>query len=519
MNIVNLDLSNDEKTLRAIFDDPEVDLDEWPTDPSEQSVEQRTATLAAAEILGTIYAEPADPSDSMIRLSTTYQKIRQLSQENPSIAINWELSLASIYHELRFRKLTRGLEEHLRSLPSIPSEWEKQLQVATPFCPDARKQFFQEAATLLDDMPLPQPGVERTRGSTLLFLLAAEVNYWEGMNVMMDADVDPNAQNSNGETALHIAATKNQREAIHTLIVKRADLNMKDGLGRTALHFASSRNHQEAIVILTAAGANPNIPNNEGLTPLHFADWNDPETLRALLLAGADLHTLLEAGADLHLLIFAGADLHALIEAGADLNQKDHQDRTPLHISVARGNLELTRSLIEAGVNLDAKDHEGQTALNWSIRRNNLEIIGLLVAAGADLNTKNHEGQTALHLAIRWNNPETTRLLIDTGRGDPSIQDNEGESSLHLAVCWNNPEAICAFALTGDLNATNNKGRTALHIAVAQGDLDTIDILLAQGANPYMQDNEGRTPIDFATDEQIDEINERIRLSQRRFGS
>ena len=58
------------------------------------------------------------------------------------------------------------------------------------------------------------------------------------------------------------------------------------------------------------------------------------------------------------------------------------------------------------------------------------------------------------------------------------------------------PEIIGKFLICGGMvDKTNNHGKTALHIMAAhRSSFDCLQILLAHGANPNAQDEDGNTP-------------------------
>jgi len=49
-----------------------------------------------------------------------------------------------------------------------------------------------------------------------------------------------------------------------------------------------------------------------------------------------------------------------------------------------------------------------------------------------------------------------------------------------------------------DANIKNNSGETPLHVACYLGQVDSVRVLLAAGADPYEKDDLGRTPRDRA---------------------
>jgi ankyrin repeat protein len=67
------------------------------------------------------------------------------------------------------------------------------------------------------------------------------------------------------------------------------DVGAADSNGRTALHLAAERGEAAYVRGLLQAGAKANQPDAHGWTPIFFAAASgDPETVAALLQAGAD---------------------------------------------------------------------------------------------------------------------------------------------------------------------------------------------------------------------------------------
>jgi hypothetical protein len=55
--------------------------------------------------------------------------------------------------------------------------------------------------------------------------------------------------------------------------------------------------------------------------------------------------------------------LEFLLSQGYDVNERDHADRTPLHVAVALHNTEKVRLLLQYGADTLLRDNEGETAL------------------------------------------------------------------------------------------------------------------------------------------------------------
>jgi uncharacterized protein len=68
------------------------------------------------------------------------------------------------------------------------------------------------------------------------------------------------------------------------------DVNALDAKGQTALIIAIQSNHVAVVKALLAHGANPNTPNSRGLTPLRAARSRDNFAILAVLERNGRIH-------------------------------------------------------------------------------------------------------------------------------------------------------------------------------------------------------------------------------------
>ncbi|MFI4889731.1 MAG: ankyrin repeat domain-containing protein [Steroidobacterales bacterium] len=89
-------------------------------------------------------------------------------------------------------------------------------------------------------------------------------------------------------TSLWRAAESGDLPALQALLSANIDINARDASGRTALMLAVLGRHASAVEALLARGADPNVADARGTTPLQAAlAADEPATVTALQRAGA----------------------------------------------------------------------------------------------------------------------------------------------------------------------------------------------------------------------------------------
>lgn len=72
----------------------------------------------------------------------------------------------------------------------------------------------------------------------------------EVAKILIDAEIDLNAQSINGKTALHYAMGKNKTELVKLLVESGANVNIRDNKNMTLLDYAKRKNNGEIIKLL-----------------------------------------------------------------------------------------------------------------------------------------------------------------------------------------------------------------------------------------------------------------------------
>lgn len=110
------------------------------------------------------------------------------------------------------------------------------------------------------------------------------------------------------------------------------------------------------------------------------------------------------------------------------------------------------------------------------------------------------EGRTPLHYAALHDNAEEVLALVGRGAA-PSAADRRGFTPLHFA-CENGAISAARVLLDSgaDVDSLNEYGNTPLAAAVfnSRGWGDLIKLLRARGANPFIANHWGHSPVSLA---------------------
>ena len=133
--------------------------------------------------------------------------------------------------------------------------------------------------------------------------------------------------------------------------------------------------------------------------------------------------------------------------------------------------------------------------------RDGNKAMELLRARGATiLDARDDKGETGLIVAILRRDENWTGFLLSEG-ADPSLAARNGDTPLIAAARSGYTSAAAQLIeLQVKVDAANRMGETALIIAVQQRQRDTVELLLAVGADPDKSDSAaGLSARDYAT--------------------
>ena len=383
------------------------------------------------------------------------------------------------------------------------------------------------------------------QGETPLMAVARTGNV-DAAALLLAAGADVDAiERWGGQSALMWASAQRQPEMVKLLVAHGADLDARGAV----------RDWQRKVI----KEPRPKDMNQGGFTPLLYAAREACiECAKHLVAGGADLdlpdpHRVTPLNMALLNLHFDFAAY--MIEAGADVDKWDLYGRTPLYMAAdtstlpVQGNgsmsvlpstdrhtaLDIARMLLDKGANPniqlkrrppyrnvpqdrggDSILSQGATPLLRAARAGDAPLVKLLLERGALVDLPSNQGVTPLMAAAgveyglrvtRGRNRTeegvlaTLRLLLDAGADIHArmLTERRGDTAAHLLVI---EQRLSDFSYDYRGRQVPSPRavphRTALHGAAMKGFNPIVEFLVANGADLYAKDANGRTPLDLA---------------------
>lgn len=223
------------------------------------------------------------------------------------------------------------------------------------------------------------------------------------------------------------------------------------------------------------------------------------------------------------------------------LNEPDSKGSLPLVDAARTNNVKIARLLLQYGAKLNARDAHGNTAFMQAVQQHHADMVKFLEEYQSDLDAQfkkalqeknrnqiralapqidinmlvNDQGETALFDIARSNDTDMAELFLRLGI-DPAMQNKSGRTALFSAIFKRNPEMVTLLSRVMPYQAINEPDKdsnTAIIYAADTNNITMVVDLLAAGADPCIQNNDGITALDVTTEPKIKKLlNEHIRL-------
>jgi ankyrin repeat protein len=366
-----------------------------------------------------------------------------------------------------------------------------------------------------------------------------------------------NAQDSCGNTALHIACKKGDEKSVLYIISElNCDVDIQNHKFCLALHIAlMSHMPIEVIKEICHRCTQKHKKNEVGKTPLHIAcenakfyhdnKWQDLLELicesKSLNIQDADGNTPLHIACKRS---DTDTAFYLVSKKFCDVNLLNYDQCLPLHYAVKSSKaMELVKIVSPGCTQIHVQDKNGMTALHYVCKQNNIQVVKyLLFESGSFLkyvhqsavyddliihfaceteaefpllkalaNEKNANikpyysdtciGDRPIHVALANQNLLAIELLSITLTCDLSHKDSLGRLPLHIACSKSLKcvEMIISRISDDDVNLRDESGNTPLHVAVKQSLVDIVRFLLKNyNYDVNISNKEGELPLHIA---------------------
>ncbi|KAF3390137.1 hypothetical protein DPV78_011474 [Talaromyces pinophilus] len=351
---------------------------------------------------------------------------------------------------------------------------------------------------------------ESGRGRALLFS-ACRLNDWPLLRRLIEVDrIDPNQQNQQRQTPLLHAAMCGYDRAVRELLrFGKVNIDFKDTTGCTPLIWAVRGHHTSVVREIFRVQVRP------------FILWREANGMRNLDVNLVDAHgrTALSYAAQ----VGSSECVRLLLDYHAQPSIADDMIRTPLIYAAMSRKVDVVQMLYDSTspyhLNVpEIRDAEGRTALSYAAERGTLDTLRIFLAdRNLDPDSRDNKNRSPLSYAAQYGTLEMVEsLLAESIRVDADSLCSGGLSPLSWAIERKvhplksgdirskdedtQRSIVRAFLDTGrvNINTKDNAGRTPLIRAVFHQRYSIVALLLDFGCDIHLQDNGGKSALDWA---------------------
>jgi ankyrin repeat protein len=342
-------------------------------------------------------------------------------------------------------------------------------------------------------------------GSTALHW-AVQADDLESVNLLLEAGANVKATNRYGVTPLHLATSNGNVPLIGRLLRAGADPDARDASGETLLMMAVRSGNADSVAALVERGASVHATDSATQqTPLMWA-------VRSNHLAAAKLLIEHGAGVDAATRVGqtpgwvppnAGGGSHGLGIIRGGWPERGSRAAIPgamtaLLYAARDGRVDLARTLLDAGADVNRREANDVAPLLMAITNDHMDVARLLIERGADVNAADFWGRTPLFSAVEIRNRDYSRTNehgIDRARALEMITLLLDRGANPNARTKEIPPIRRWVTSLGDLTWINMIGQTPFIRASMSGDITTMRLLLAKGADPKITTEGGTTAL------------------------
>ena len=271
-------------------------------------------------------------------------------------------------------------------------------------------------------------------------------------------------------------ASRHSREAVvRVLLEAQVSSDANDQQGQTALHLAARTNNLSIVVLLLGAGANVQQENNQGLTAIDLASMAGYRPIVETLSGTIGVSPLFYWAA------YGFIDeIQSRINLGEELvNLRNPEGANLLHMAAARGHKDIAEKLLDYAHSLnthiiDCQNNQQQTPLCAACDNGEITMVKFLIARGATIEPATSDFKGPLYFAARKGYLNIVLLLSEQSG---NREHEELTSALVVAARYGRHQVVSALMKQG-VELTLPWLNQALLEAAQQGHWQVVSTLL-----------------------------------------
>ncbi|CAL4163858.1 unnamed protein product [Meganyctiphanes norvegica] len=171
------------------------------------------------------------------------------------------------------------------------------------------------------------------------------------------------------------------------------------------------------------------------------------------------------------------------------------------------GHDKLVVLLLGAGANIGLMKKDGCSALFCASQKGYVKIVKMLLEQNAPVDLKLSNGDTALSAAAYHGHISIAHMFITSGACVNNARHSDGVTPLMLASGMEKDEIVTLLILYGaNIEAVTTNRQSSLLIACYGGHVSIAQLLLKEGANPHVCDQNGSSPFQIANEKKYREL-------------
>ncbi|WP_258100958.1 ankyrin repeat domain-containing protein [Marinoscillum pacificum] len=226
------------------------------------------------------------------------------------------------------------------------------------------------------------------KGQNVLHGVSKKNGQEDIISYFLEKGVDINLTDEAGNTPFINASSKGiETVKLMKPYLKKGSINRINSDGQTALMLAAGNGDSQTVSLLIDLGADVTIKDENGNDAGYYlvANYRAPGSRRGPAKGAKDPFP---------------DKLKALIQAGYDPNATQENGKTLLHLAAESDNLNLVEAVVSSGTAINKVDEDGTTPLQIAaMKATDDQVLKFLVEKGADKSVETGFGETAYDLA------------------------------------------------------------------------------------------------------------------------